>query len=61
MEMDSVSSLPGNNSPLKDLSDIVAFAGNFSSLISFSENTKKREYVDPMDTDEIDTASTPKK
>ena len=36
-------------------------AGNVSSLVSFSENTKKREHAERMDTNEIDTASTPKK
>ena len=40
---------------------IVAMDGNVSSLISFSGSAKKRGHSDPMDTDEIDTASTPKK
>ena len=44
-----------------DLSNIVAVAGNISSLISFLENSKKREHPYFMDTEEIDTASTPKK
>ena len=61
MEMDSVSSLPRNNSPPMDLSDIVAAARNVSYLIIFSENTKRTEYVEPMDTKEVDTASTPKR
>ena len=61
MEMDSMSSLPGNNSPPMDLSDIVAANGNVSSLIKNLEDTKKREHADPMDSDEIDTASTPKR
>ena len=61
MEMDFVSSLPRNNSPPMDLSDIVAATGNVSYLISFSENTKKREHAETMDTDEINIASMPKK
>ena len=42
MEQDSMSSIPGNNYPLMDLSNIVAVAGNISSLVSFSRNSKKR-------------------
>ena len=61
MEQDSASSLPGNNSSQMNLSNIVAMAGNVSSLVSFSESTKKREHVEPMDTNEIYTASAPKK
>ena len=59
--MDYVSSLLGNNSPPMDISDIVAAAGNVSYLIIFSENTKKREHAEPMDIEEVDTTSTPKK
>ena len=61
MEMDSVSSLPRNNSPPMDLYDVVVAVGRVSSLIIFPENTKKREHAEPMDTNEIDTASTPKR
>ena len=61
MEMDYVSSLPGNNSPPMDLSNILAATGNVSFLIIFSENTKKREHVEPMETEEVDTANTPKR
>ena len=61
MEMDYVSSLLGNNSPPMDLSNIVVAARNVSSLISFSNNTKKREHAEPMDTEEVETASTPKR
>ena len=61
MEQDSVSSIHGNNSPPMDLSNIVAVAGNISSLISFSGNSNKREQSDFMDTEEADTASTSKK
>ena len=60
MEMDYVSSLPRNNSHPMDLSDIVAATGNVSYLIIFLEDTKKREHVEPMDTNEIDTSSIPK-
>ena len=61
MEPDSVSSLPGNNSSQMNLSNIVAMVGNVSSLVSFSGSAKKRGHSDAMDTDEIDTASMPKK
>ena len=61
MEQDSVSSLPGNNSPPLDLSNIVAVAGNISSLMSFSGTFMKREHSNFMDTKEVDTTSTPKK
>ena len=44
-----------------DLSNIVAALGNVSSLTRFSENTKKREHAEPMDIEEVDTASTPKR
>ena len=44
-----------------DLFDVVAAAGNISSLIRFSKNTKKREHAEPMDTEEVDTTSTPKR
>ena len=49
IEMDSVSSLLEKYSPPMDLTDIVAPTGNFSSLIRFSKNTKKREHAKPMD------------
>ena len=61
MEQDVVSSIPGNNSPPMDLSNIVAVASNISSLISFSGNSKKREHLGFMDTKEADTTSTSKK
>ena len=61
MEQDSVSSLPGNNSPSLDLSNIVAVASNISSLMSFSGTFIKREHSNFMDTKEVDTTSTPKK
>ena len=44
-----------------DLSNIVTMARDVSPLVSFLENTKKRDHVEPMDTDDIDTANTPKK
>ena len=61
MEQDSISSFPGNNSSQLNLSNIVAIAGNISSLVSFSGSAKKRGHSDAMDTDEIDTSNTPKK
>ena len=56
MEQYSVSSIPGNNLSPMDLSNIVVVAGNISSLISFSRNSKKREHSGFMDTEEADTA-----
>ena len=44
MEQASISSLPGNNSPPMNLSNIVAIAGNICSLMSFSGTSKKREH-----------------
>ena len=41
MEQDSVSSILGNNSSPMDLSNIVAFAGNISSLIGFFRKFKE--------------------
>ena len=61
MKQDSISSMLGNNSPPMDLSNIVAVAGNFSLLISFSGNSKKREHSGFMEIEEADTSSTPKK
>ena len=61
MEQDFVSPIPGNNYSPMDLSNIVAVAGNISSLISFLGNSKKREHLGFMDTEEEDTSSTPKK
>ena len=60
MEQDFVSSLPRNNSPPMDLSNIVVVAGNISSLMSFSWTSRKREHSDFMDIEEVDTPSTPK-
>ena len=60
MEQDFVSSIPGNNSPTMDLSNIVSVVGNISSLISFLVNSK-REHLGFMGTEEADTTSTPKK
>ena len=61
MEQDPVLSLPGNNYSQMNLSNIVAMAGNVSSLVSFSGSAKKRGHSNAMDTNEIDNASTPKK
>ena len=61
MEQEFVSSLPGNNSPPMDLSNIVVVASNISSLMSFSGTSKKREHSNFMDTEEVYNASTPKK
>ena len=61
MEQDSISSLTRNNSPPMDLSNIVAVSSNISSLTSFLGTSKKREHPDFMDTEEVDTSSTPRK
>ena len=61
MEQNSASSIPRENSSPMNLSNIVAMAGDVSSLVSFSENTKKRDHAKPMDTNDIDTVSIPKK
>ena len=61
MEQDFVSSLPGNNYPPMDLSNIVVVASNISSLMSFSGTSRKREHSYFMDTEEVHTFSTPKK
>ena len=57
----SVSPLPGDGSPQMDLSKVVAMAGNISSLVSYSRSSIKRGPAEPMETDEVDTASMPKK
>ena len=44
-----------------DLSNIVAVAGNISSLIIFLGTSNKGEHSYFMDTEEVDTASTLKK
>ena len=61
MELNFASSLPGENSFEINLSNIVIMAGYVSSLVSFSENTKKRDHAEPMNIDDIDTTTTPKK
>ena len=60
MEQNSASFLPGENSSRMNLSNIVTMAGDVSSLASFSESNKERDHAKPMDTDDVDTTSTPK-
>ena len=57
----SVSPLPGNGSPIMDLSKVVVMAGNVSFLVIYLRSSIKRGPVEPMKTDEVDTASMPKK
>ena len=57
----SVSPLPWDNSPQMELSKVVAMAGNASSLVSYSGSSMKRGLSEPMETNEVDTASMPKK
>ena len=60
-EQDTGSQLPGIVSPQKELATIVAIVGGYSSLVSYSVSSIKRGSPEPMDTEEVDTASTPKK
>ena len=61
IERASVSPLLGDNSPQMDLSKVVAMAGNISSLVSYSRSSIKRGPAEPMETDEVDTTSMPKR
>ena len=57
----SVSPLPWDNSPKRELSKLFSITGNASSLVSYSWISMKRGLSEPMETDEVDTASMPKK
>ena len=48
-------------SPQRELAKIVAIAGDVSSLVSYSASSVKRGDMEPMDTEEVDTASMPKR
>ena len=56
-----VSPLPWENYHQMELSKLVAMDGNASSLVSYSGSSMKRGLSKPMETDEVDTTSMPKK
>ena len=60
-EQDTGSQIPGVVSPQKELDIVVAIAGGYSPLVSYSVSSIKRGSTEPMDTEEVDTASTSKK
>ena len=60
-EQDTGSRLPRVVSPQKELATIVAIEGGCSSLVSYSASSIKRGIPEPMDIEEVDTTSTPKK
>ena len=60
-EQDTCSQLPGAVPPQKELAVVVAIAGGYSSLVSYSVSSMKRGSTQPMEINEVDTASTPKK
>ena len=60
-EKDTGSQLPRVVPPQKELSAVVAILGGYSSLVSYLVSLMKRGSTQPMDIDEVDTASTPKK
>ena len=45
MGQNSTSSLPGKNSSQMNLSNTITMAGDVSSLLTFSDNTKKRYHA----------------
>ena len=53
--------LPGIASPLRELAKIVTTVVEVSSLVSYSMSSMKRGGPEPMDTEEVDTASMPKR
>ena len=61
MEHKSASSFPREKSSPMNLSNIVRMLGDVSSLMRFSESTKKRDHAKTMDTNDIDTVNMPKK
>ena len=61
IEQDIGSYFPGIASPQRELDKIVAIAREVSSLVSYSAISMKRGGPKPMDTEEVDTASMPKR
>ena len=60
-EQDSGSQVPEANPPQEELAMVVAIAGGYSSLVSYSTSSIKRGCIEAMDTEEVDTTSTPKR
>ena len=60
-KQDTRSQLPRAVSPQEELAVVVAIVGGYSSLVSYSTSSIERGSTQPMDTNEVDTASTPKK
>ena len=56
-----ISPLPRETSPQRELSKVVEIAGNTSLLVSYSGSSMKRGFPEPMETEEVDTVSMPKK
>ena len=61
IEQDTGSYLPGIASPQRELDKIVAIAREVSSLVIYSASSLKRGGPEPMDTEEVDMASMPKR
>ena len=55
------SQLPGIASPQRELDKVVAISGGVSSLVSYLTSSIKRGGPEPMETEEVDTASIPKR
>ena len=49
------------NPPQEDLTAVVMIAGGYSSLVSYLTSSIKRGGIEAMDTEEVDTASMPKR
>ena len=60
-EQDMGSQLPRVVSPQKELDVVLVIIWIYSSLVNYSVSSMKRGSTQPMDTDEVDTTTTPKK
>ena len=58
-EQDSGLQLPGENFPQEELAAMVVISRGYSSLVSYSMSLIKRWGIEAMDTEEVDTTSTP--
>ena len=61
IEQNTGSQLQGVFSPQRKLAIVAAIVGGFSSLVNYLTNSMKRGDLEPMDTEEMDTSSMPKK
>ena len=61
IEQSTGSHLPRIDSPQRELEKIVAIAWDVSSLVIYSVSLVKIRGLEPMDTEEVDTARMPKK